>query len=55
MGTLRLLLGAVIIAVSSRFSNGTLVPMTAGIAACAVVTLALALAMARQRPQPAGA
>lgn len=53
MGTLRLLLGAVIIAVSSWFSNGTLVPMTAGIAACAVVTLALALATARQVPSAA--
>jgi DHA1 family bicyclomycin/chloramphenicol resistance-like MFS transporter len=55
LGTLRLLLGAVIIAVSSRFSDGTLLPMAAGIAACAAVTLALALAMARSAARTAQA
>lgn len=41
MGTLRLVTGAIVIGVSSAFADGTLVPMVAGIAACALLTFVL--------------
>lgn len=48
-GTLQMLVGGVIVALSAPFFDGTAVPMLATIALCAVLALTLSLALARSQ------
>ncbi len=43
MGTLQLVVGSIVMGVSGKFADGTVKPMVAGIAACALVSFILAL------------
>lgn len=52
-GTLQMLAGGLMIAVSGPFFDGTVLPMLASIALCAVLALILALVVARLPAQPA--
>ena len=53
LGTLQLLLGALMMALMSLFADGTAQPMLAGIAACTLIALALTGWTARMPPQRA--
>lgn len=50
IGTLQFLTGAVVMAIVSRFLDGTALPMVAGIAICALITFALARIALRREP-----
>jgi DHA1 family bicyclomycin/chloramphenicol resistance-like MFS transporter len=50
MGTVQFVTGAVIMLFVGSFLNGTALPMVAGIAACAVISLALAQTVLRDPP-----
>jgi DHA1 family bicyclomycin/chloramphenicol resistance-like MFS transporter len=52
-GTLQMLAGGLMIAASGPFFDGTVLPMLAAIALCAVLALILALVVARLPAQPA--
>ena len=49
MATLQLAIGATVIGISGKLTGGTAYGMTAGIALCAVATLAVALLTLRRR------
>ena len=51
MSTLQLVVGAAVMAISSRFANGTVLPLVAGVAFCAVLAFVLALLRLRS-PRP---
>jgi DHA1 family bicyclomycin/chloramphenicol resistance-like MFS transporter len=48
MGTIQLVLGAVLMSVTSSIADGTVLPMTAAVAACAVLAFVLTFALARK-------
>jgi DHA1 family bicyclomycin/chloramphenicol resistance-like MFS transporter len=50
-GTLQMMAGGLMVAVSAPFFDGTVLPMLAAIAVCGAVTLSLALIVMRQ-PAP---
>ncbi|MFC4821119.1 multidrug effflux MFS transporter [Dokdonella ginsengisoli] len=50
IGTLQFLTGAIVMAIVSRFLDGTALPMVVGIAACALITFALARITLRGEP-----
>jgi DHA1 family bicyclomycin/chloramphenicol resistance-like MFS transporter len=50
IGTLQFLTGAVVMAIVSRFLDGTALPMVVGIAACSLITFALARVALRPAP-----
>ena len=54
-GTMQMLAGGVMIALSGPFFDGTVLPMLGAIALCAVLALALALVVSRLPPVPAQA
>jgi DHA1 family bicyclomycin/chloramphenicol resistance-like MFS transporter len=49
MGTLHFVTGALAVAAIGLFADGTVLPMVAGIAACALATFVLAQVTLRQR------
>jgi len=49
MGTLQLACGAIAMALSGAFADGNLLPMVAGIAGCAAMSLLLALILLKPR------